>query len=585
MNPKVKKLFTNVRVIILLAFLLFAIVAIHPSPNVKGITIRTVTYNSSASLAGIQNPKPSLPPLSRERIVSVNGISINNVADYYNAISLLKPGETVNVVTNKGAYSLMVKAKTKTITLNQTVKKNITEVYSVNETVNGTKKLVNKTRTKVVDVPKTETVYLGSEDLGLKVYESPTTNIRKGLDLQGGTRVLLQPEEKLSKDQMDILLSNMEQRLNVYGLSDITVRQANDLSGNQFIVVEIAGANEEEVKDLLAKQGKFEAKIGNKTVFSGGVRDITYVCRSSDCSGIDPRSGCAAIQNGWGCRFRFSIALKPEAAQRQAAITNNLRVVSKNEQGQLLSKDNQYLNETIDLFLDNQKVDTLNIGADLKGRAVTDIQISGSGTGVSQQEAVQAALDNMKRLQTILVTGSLPTKLNIVKTDSLSAVLGEKFINNSLLVGVLAIFAVATVIFIRYKKIMVSIPILIFMFSEIILLLGFAALIGWNLDLASIAGIIISIGSGVDHAIVIIDELLSGGSLEHQQTSWRQKIKNAFFIVFSSYATVVVAMLPLYYAGAGMLKGFAITTIMGLSFGVFVTRPAFAAIVETFLKE
>jgi preprotein translocase subunit SecD len=144
---------------------------------------------------------------------------------------------------------------------------------------------------------------------------------------------------------------------------------------------------------------------------------------------------------------------------------------------------------------------------------------------------------------------------------------------------------VATVIFIRYKKIMVSIPILIFMFSEIVLLLGFAALIGWNLDLASIAGIIISIGSGVDHAIVIIDELLSGGSLDHQQTSWKQKIKNAFFIVFSSYATVVVAMLPLYYAGAGMLKGFAITTIMGLSFGVFVTRPAFAAIVETFLKE
>ena len=59
----------------------------------------------------------------------------------------------------------------------------------------------------------------------------------------------------------------MKERLNVYGLSDLVVRDANDLVGNQYIVVEIAGATEDEIKDLLAKQGKFEAKIGNATVF------------------------------------------------------------------------------------------------------------------------------------------------------------------------------------------------------------------------------------------------------------------------------------------------------------------------------
>ncbi|MFH0979180.1 MAG: hypothetical protein V1837_07840 [Candidatus Woesearchaeota archaeon] len=584
MNPKFRKLFTNVRVIILVAFLLFAIIAIHPSPNVKGVAIRTVTYNSSANLAGMVNPKPNTAPLSRERILSVNGIEVNTVADYFNKIALLQPGQLVDIVTTKGSYSLVVKENTKIITLNSTVPKVIKEIYLVNETVGNVTKEVNKTVSRTVQVPKTEVVSLGSQDLGLKVYQAPTTNIRKGLDLQGGTRVLLEPAERLSSDQLSILLANMEQRLNVFGLSDITIRAADDLSGKQFIIVEIAGANEEEVKDLLAKQGKFEAKIGNQTVFSGGSRDITYVCRSSDCAGIDPQTGCGPVQTGYACSFRFSIALKPEAAQRQADITSKLKVVARDQSGQALSKDNQYLNETIDLFLDNQKVDTLNIGADLKGRAVTDIAISGSGVGATQQEALQNSLDNMKRLQTIIVTGSLPVKLNIVKTDSLSAVLGEQFIKNSLLVGVLAIFAVALVIFIRYHKFSVSIPILIFMFSEITLLLGFAALIGWNLDLAAIAGIIISIGSGVDHAVIITDELFAG-ELGSQSTNWRQRIKNAFFIVFSSYATVVVAMIPLYYAGAGMLKGFAITTIMGLSFGVFVTRPAFAALVEIFLKE
>jgi len=44
-------------------------------------------------------------------------------------------------------------------------------------------------------------------------------------------------------------------------------------------------------------------------------------------------------------------------------------------------------------------------------------------------------------------------------------------------------------------------------------------------------------------------------------------------------------MIPLLSAGAGLLKGFALTTIAGVSFGVFVTRPAFAAMVEVLFKE
>jgi preprotein translocase subunit SecD len=44
-------------------------------------------------------------------------------------------------------------------------------------------------------------------------------------------------------------------------------------------------------------------------------------------------------------------------------------------------------------------------------------------------------------------------------------------------------------------------------------------------------------------------------------------------------------MIPLIFAGAGMLKGFALTTIIGVSVGVFITRPAYASIIEILLKE
>jgi len=527
MKRKAKRIFTNTRIIVTLIVILLAVVSIHPNPTKEGVAIRSVLQNSSAALAGIQNPKPTSSPMSREVITAVNNIPIKSTVDYFEIVESLRENTTVNVETNTGNYNLRVEG-----------------------------------------------------DLGIIVYEAPQSNIRKGLDLQGGTRVLLQPEKKLDSEDVSILIDNMKQRLNVYGLSDLIIREANDLppplgSGNQYVVVEIAGATRKEVSDLLAKQGKFEAKIGNETVYTGG-KDIKTVCRSAECSGIDPNQGCGLNGDTWICGFRFSITLSKEAADNMARLTDSLEVVTRED-------NQQYLDQQLLLHLDDSQVDQLNIASDLKGRAVTDIQISGSGVGLTEQEAAVNALANMKQLQTLLITGSLPVKINIVKTDAISPVLGEEFIKNAILVGALSLLAVIVVIFIRYRKLKISLSMLATMFSEIIILLGVAALIGWNLDLAAIAGIIIAVGTGVDDQIVITDETLSGGS--SRAYDWKKRLKRAMFIIMGAYLTTVFAMIPLIFAGAGLLKGFAITTIIGVSIGVFITRPAYAKLIEILTKD
>lgn len=566
---KLKKATRNVRIIILLVFLVLALIAIHPNPWVEGLAIRNVAKNSSASIAGIQSPTPKVTPMSRERMLLINNKPINSLKDYYDFVNTLEINRTFTIKTNKNIYKLTALPEYKITYLNETENKTITEeVY--NETTNET---INVTKT--IEVQKFEKELIGVADIGLALYLAPTTNIRKGLDLSGGSRVMLEPEDKISKQDLDFTIDNIKQRLNVFGLTDIIVRPASDLEGNDFIIVEIAGATKEEVKDLLAKQGKFEAKIANNTVFIGGSKDVTYVCRTPECSGIDPQVGCGQITDGWSCRFRFSIALSPKAAQRQAEATKDLEIVIEEEQN--------YLSESLLLFLDDELVDELRIGAELKGNPVTDISISGSGVGQTQQAAMADALKNMKRLQTILITGSLPVKLEIVKTDTISPVLGGEFIKNALLIGLVAILAVAVTVFIRYKKLVVSIPMIINMVSEAIIILGVAALIGWNLDLAAIAGIIIAIGTGIDHQIVIVDETLIGEKAKY--ASWKDKLKKAFFIIFAAYFTTVVAMLPLYRVGAGLLKGFALTTILGVTIGVLITRPAFAAIIEIFTQD
>ncbi|RLF60314.1 MAG: hypothetical protein DRN25_02975, partial [Thermoplasmata archaeon] len=179
------------------------------------------------------------------------------------------------------------------------------------------------------------------------------------------------------------------------------------------------------------------------------------------------------------------------------------------------------------------------------------------------------------RMEIILKSGALPIKVDIVGSWYISPILGEKFTRNAIIAGIFAFLGVALVVFIRYRKPKLAIPILITGTSEIIIILGVASLINWDIDLPAIAGIIAAVGTGVDNQIVILDEYLLG-----MKRSVKYRIRQAFFIVMSSYLTLVAAMIPLFIVGFGMLQGFAVTTIIGATAGVFITRPAYARIIE-----
>ena len=101
---KTKKIFTNFKVIIALVAVLLAVFAIHPNPTAEGVAIRSINANSSASIAGIESPKPTATPMSRERVIAINNRPIENIEDYYEFEESLKANRTVHVRTNEGLY-------------------------------------------------------------------------------------------------------------------------------------------------------------------------------------------------------------------------------------------------------------------------------------------------------------------------------------------------------------------------------------------------------------------------------------------------------------------------------------------------
>ncbi|MBI2137476.1 PDZ domain-containing protein [Candidatus Woesearchaeota archaeon] len=517
-RSKLNRIVKDRRVIILAICVVIALIAINPNPWREEAVIKAVDKGSAAETAGLR---------PEQRIISIDGQQVKNIEDVTRLTSNLKINDTITIETKNAFYK--VKAKPKSNESNE------------------------------------------AEGIGIIAANAPKTKIKTGLDLRGGIRILLKPETKISKTDLELIKENINRRVNIYGLSDVVVRDASDISGNQYIMVEIAGITEKEVREFVSKQGKFEAKVGNTSVFKGN--DVIEVCRSAQCSGIDVRSGgCgAASAADWACPFYFTISLSQEAAQRQAEATKNLAVIEG------------YLSEKLYLYLDDELVDQLNIGESLKGEPAVSIQISGSGFATTENTATKAAIQEMKKLQTILITGSLPVKLTVERADSISPILGKGFVKNALLTALIATGAVTIILLIAYRKLAVAIPIMITSLTEVYLMLGAAAIIGWNIDLAAIAGIIAAVGTGVNDQIIITDEALKGGA--RKLYSWKEKIKSAFSVIFGAYFTNLFAMLPLFVIGAGMLRGFALTTIIGMTVGVFITRPAYAKIVEILTEE
>jgi len=577
---KLKKFFTW-RVWLLLICIVLAVIAINPTPNAEGIEVRSVPTGSDIAEQGLS---------SGETLISINGQPINALQDYQAAIStLIYEEQEVQVKTTEEEVeytitndldifldeNLTVLDSGKLTQQSTLLEINGQEIETYEQYEDVLNELIPKQTIKI-STNKGEYAYLSRETPEFTIQEASSSNLLLGLDLQGGTRVLLQPvsDEEITDADIADLIKVLENRLNVYGLSDIKIRTAEDWAGNRFVLIELAGTTESEVQELISQQGFFEAKVGNESVFIGGKEDIPYVCRDDgSCSGIRT---CNPYGNQWNCEFSFSITLSQEAAERQAAATENLEVEYDETGGAFLS-------ETLDLYLDEELVDSLRISEDLKGQATTSISISGPGYGANKAEAVEDAGTNMDKLQTILITGSLPFDIEIAQMNTVSPIMGESFVKNVLWVGFFALLAVALVVFIRYRAWKVVFPMIATGIAEILLILGFAAAVGWNLDMAAIAGIIAAVGTGVDDQIVIIDEAMKG--VKEKFSNWKVRSKRAFFIIFAAYATTVAAMIPLWNAGAGLIRGFALTTIVGVTIGVFITRPAFAHIVEKLYEE
>lgn len=354
----------------------------------------------------------------------------------------------------------------------------------------------------------------------------------------------------------------IENKLNYLGLQDIKVR----VWGEDYIMVDMAGKSLQEARDIVSKPGKFEIKIKMGEVGEEGEQPAVFVVSGAEISRVDPPSNPPG--QGWGVPFTFT-------EQGAQIFAEKCIEYGAADPDQTVREEHE-----VAMYLDDQEVFSAPIAEELAANIRNG---SYKGHQVATTGAADESYQNARELEIHLRAGALPVKPKIVGEGETPPELGRQFMRQVIQAIIGAILAVGFIIYLRYRYARVVLPLLACSFSETVIVLGFAALIGHQLDLPSLAGVIATLGTGVDQMVIITDEVVRGEV--RRLGGLLQRVSRAFSIIFVSAATTIIAMTPLAYMQLGVLRGFAIITIAGIFIGILITRPAYGRLITYILKK
>jgi preprotein translocase subunit SecD len=367
----------------------------------------------------------------------------------------------------------------------------------------------------------------------------------------------------VTQETVDETKKVLDQKLNRLGLKDIKVRPV----GNQYLLIDMAGVDVATAQDVVGKPGKFEIRIQTQN------NETEHVLYGDAVESVDiPRGDRGGM---WGVPF----SLSEDGAQilRKAAIDSG---ATKNPQAHELS-----------MYLDKEQI----FSAPLAPELASSIQKAPTRSLVAEVGTGDAGSQKAKVLYIDLKEGALPVNVKVIGSGQVPAALGAQFKKEIMMAGLLALLAVAGMIYWRYRVRRIVLPVVATSFSEVVMILGVWSALGWQLDLASIAGVITVIGTGVDQLVIITDRLMRGATALAKKSEGKyavsggrlheKRIMEILSIILGAAATTVVAMVPLLLMGFGSLTGFALTVIIGVFVGVGIARPAYASVADYILGE
>ncbi|OCQ92652.1 protein-export membrane protein SecD [Nostoc sp. MBR 210] len=409
-----------------------------------------------------------------------------------------------------------------------------------------------------------------------------TIPIPLGLDLRGGSQLTIQVKpapgmKEITERELAGVQKVVEGRINGLGVSEPVIQTV----GADKILVQLPGVNDpEQAERVLGGTAQLEfrkQKPGTETqLFAFQSSRVELKAKQQELRNSTDKAAINKNQeelqkNNQAILELFESTDPPlngkylqDAYGEPTQQGNNWNVAIRFEQkgGELfadLTKNLAGTGRSIGIFLDNELISAPVVGPEFAATGIT-----GGAAVITGRFTAQQAND----LGVQLRGGALPVPVEIAEIRTVGATLGKDSIVSSIYAGSggLLLVLIFMILYYRLPGLIANIALIIYA----ILTWACFALLGVTLTLPGIAGFILSIGMAVDANVLIFErtreELQAGKSLY-------RSVESGFYRAFSSIldgnVTTVIACAALFWLGAGLVKGFALTLALGVAVSMF----------------
>jgi SecD/SecF fusion protein len=409
----------------------------------------------------------------------------------------------------------------------------------------------------------------------LALYTIEQIGLKKGIDLQGGSEFIVELQPSPDADgkvkavypsDIQQAITILEKRLNPNGEKDLLLAP----QGENRILIQMPGVTEAEVKNVRTQIEKV-AKLEFRMVHPDSASEIAQLKASGTLSvdhvEMKSKEGPPLLVKSRPDLDGKYVSRSYAYMDPQKGWTIILEFDSKG--GELFGKLTEAnVGRQLGIIVDGEVFSAPNLNEAIFGG-------SASITGRFKEEEARA-------LATIL-ENPLENPMAIVSESSVSAAYGESSINQGKWVAIAGL--IMTTCFMLFIYRLAGLIAIVGVLVNLSLLFGGMALFQFTLTMPGIAGIVLTIGMAIDANVLIYErlreEMANGKSLAAALESAYEK---AFSAIADSNITTLISAAILFAISGGLVKGFAITLIIGLVSSMFgalvVTRIIFMWVIE-----
>lgn len=382
-------------------------------------------------------------------------------------------------------------------------------------------------------------------------------NLKFGLDLQGGFEILYKVESidgsKMNKDKLMATYKTLSKRIDSLGVSEPEII----LEGTDKIRVKLAGVTNPE-----------QARSQLSTVATLSFRDTdNNLLMTSD---VLKAGGAKVSQDDAG---RPAVLLSVNDKDKFYEVTSE---VSKKESNMIV------------IWLDyNEMTDSYKKEGNLCGTSESNcLSAATVSQGFASDVIIQGnfTIEEVTNLVDLINSGSLPSKLTELSSQTVGASFGDDTLQKTLMAGIIGITLIGIFLITVYHFTGIISTISIILYTFLVFLVFWV--VGGVLTLPGIAALVLGIGMAIDSNVItfarIKDELYKGKSLP---VAYREGSKSSFSAILDSNLTTLIVAIIMFIFGESAIKGFAtmtiITVVVTMFTMVFITRCLMKLFVKT----